>query len=132
MTLSPSEFADHLIRAMVESDMAWIDRAVDRDIRAYITNETGGSDVVTGHDAFMARFPDFASMAERFSARITQLHEIDEQSVMVMVEIEAARSGMTLHNFAACLLRITERGTLIEYRMVEALPQYSDRFWGSG
>ena len=132
MTTSPSEFAHHLVQSMVDSDMAWIDRAVDPDVRAYITNASGGSDLVRGHDAFMARFPDFAAMADRFSARVTQAHQIDERSALVMVEIEAERLGKTLHNFAAFLLRLTDKGTLAEYRMVEALPEYSDRFWGSG
>jgi hypothetical protein len=48
-----------------------------------------------------------------------------------MVEIDAQRLGRTLHNFAGIFCRLSERGRMTEYRMVEARPAESDRFWGA-
>ncbi len=48
--------------------------------------------------------------------------------VLVMVEVHAERSGRSLHNFAAHVLRV-EGGRITEWRMVDAKPAESDRFW---
>jgi hypothetical protein len=68
-------------------------------------------------------------MADSFRATITQVHELDTSSALFMVEIRAERKGRSLHNFAGILIRLSEAGRMVEYRMVEALPQESDRFW---
>ncbi len=95
----------------------------------YITNASGGTDLVEGKEAFLGRFPDFAAMADSFRATVTQVHEIDDWSALVMVEIQAERRGRSLHNFAGLLIRLSADGRMTEYRMVEALPEESDRFW---
>ena len=100
------------------------------DVRAFITNASGGTDLVEGSEALARRFPDFAAMADSFQATVTQTHEIDDRSVLFMVEIKAERLGRSLHNFAGILIRLTE-GKMSEYRMVEALPAESDRFWSA-
>lgn len=113
------------------SDMVSIAKAIDPDVRAFITNAEGRSDLVTGRQSFLERWPDFASMADRFDARITQSHLIDDRSILVMVEIKAERLGRKLHNFAGILMRLSDSGQLMEYRMVEAQPEYSDQFWSA-
>ncbi len=128
---TPRAFADQFVNAMATSDMAHIAASIHPSVRAYITNASGGSDEVTGREALLERLPDFASMADSFNARITQSHEVDDRTVLTMVEIRAQRLGRSLHNFAGILLRLSGDGRLIEYRMVEALPEESDRFWSA-
>ncbi len=128
---SPRMVAERFVRAVAESDMTSVAELMDPEVRAYITNASGGADLVTGRDDLARRFPDFASMADSFSIGITQIHEIDGHAVMFMVEINAERLGMTLHNFAGILLTVSGHGTVTEYRMVEARPEYSDRFWSA-
>jgi hypothetical protein len=70
-------------------------------------------------------------MADSFQATVTQVHEIDDRTVLFMVEIKAERLGRSLHNFAGILIRLTDDGKMAEYRMVEALPAESDRFWSA-
>ena len=111
--------------------MATVAELFDPDLQAYVTNAQGGTDLVVGRDQMLARFPDFASMAESFQATVTQIHEIDARTVLFMVKIEARRLGMTLHNFAGIHVRLSENGRMTEYRMVEALPAESDRFWAA-
>jgi hypothetical protein len=126
---SPTAFARRFVAAMESSDMGTIAASFDPAVRAYVTNAEGGTDLVEGSDALQQRFPDFAAMADVFQASVTQVHEIDPSSVLFMVEIRAERKGRSLHNFAGILVRLSAAGRMVEYRMVEALPEESDRFW---
>jgi hypothetical protein len=53
---------------------------------------------------------------------------VDDGRVMIMVEVRAAKSARTLHNFAAHLLRVADR-QIAEWWMVDAKPAESDQFW---
>ena len=128
---SPTAFALRFVRAMEESDMATVRDSFDSDVRAFVTNASGCTDLVAGSEALSLRFPDFAAMADSFHATVTQVHEIDDRTVLFMVEIRAERLGRTLHNFAGMFIRLSTRGKMTEYRMVEALPAESDRFWSA-
>lgn len=128
---TPTAFVHRFVHAMEASDMATIQASFAPDVRAFITNAGGGTDLVEGSDALAPRFPDFAAMADSFQATVTQAHEIDDRSVLFMVEIKAERLGRSLHNFAGILIRLTDDGMMSEYRMVEALPAESDRFWSA-
>lgn len=115
---------------MNESRMGEIADLIHPDVTAYITNATGGTTEVHGLDELLTHFPDFNAMADSFHGSITQTHEIDQDTVMFMVEIVAARKGLNLHNFAGIYLKLQD-GQMLEYRMVEALPEFSDRFWSA-
>lgn len=126
---SAAAFVQRLVAAMESSDLSGIVDSVHPGVHVYITNASGGTDLVEGKEAFLGRFPDFAAMADSFRATVTQVHEIDDWSALVMVEIQAERRGRSLHNFAGLLIRLSADGRMTEYRMVEALPEESDRFW---
>lgn len=96
------------------------------DVVCYVTNADAGVDVVRGRDEYMRRVPDLRSADG--SLEITQVVAIDDERVLTMVEIRARHGEMALHNFAAFLARV--RGDRIaELWMVDARPEYSDRFW---
>jgi limonene-1,2-epoxide hydrolase len=128
---TPTELVRNFVEAMNTSDMAAVADSFDPGVEAYIGNAQGGTDKVVGRDEMLARFPDFAAMADSFRATVTQIHEIDARTVLFMVEIDAQRLGNTLHNFAGIFCRLSEQGRISEYRMVEALPAESDRFWAA-
>jgi ketosteroid isomerase-like protein len=128
---SATTFVRRFVRAMESSDMATVLASFDPDVRAYVTNAEGGTDLVEGSEALGRRFPDFAAMADSFHATVTQVHEIDDRTVLFMVEIRAERRGRSLHNFAGILIRLSAAGKMTEYHMVEALPEESDRFWSA-
>jgi ketosteroid isomerase-like protein len=96
------------------------------DVVSYVTNADAGVDVVRGRDEYMRRVPDLRSADG--SLEITQVVAIDDERVLTMVEIRARRGGMELHNFAAFLARV-RGGRIAELWMVDARPEYSDRFW---
>ena len=60
--------------------------------------------------------------------QITQVLGIDDERVMTMIAIRAARKGKDLENYAAFLARVSD-GKVAELWMVEAQPAYSDEFW---
>ena len=65
----------------------------------------------------------------QYSVTLTQPPVVvDDGTVLVMVEVRAAKSGQTLHNFAAHLLRATNN-QVTEWWMVDAKPAESDQFW---
>jgi hypothetical protein len=90
---SPTAFVLPFVRAMNESDMATVRACFDPDVRAFVTNAAGGTDLVEGSEALGLRFPDFAAMADSFRATVTQVHEIDDRTVLFMVEIRAETPG---------------------------------------
>jgi hypothetical protein len=128
---SPTAFVLRFVRAMESSDMATVRASFDPNVRAFVTNAEGGTDLVEASEALGQRFPDFAAMADSFRATVTQLHQIDDRTVLFMIEIQAERLGRSLHNFAAALIRLSAEGKMTEYRMVEALPADSERFWSA-
>jgi ketosteroid isomerase-like protein len=96
------------------------------DVVSYVTNADAGVDVVRGRDQYMRRVPDLRGADG--SLEITQVVAIDDERVLTMVEIRARRGEMKLHNFAAFLARVRD-GRIAELWMVDAKPEYSDRFW---
>lgn len=96
---------------------------------AYITTSDGGSHKVTGRDEYLGRLAAMDLASAQFTANLTQPPlMIDSATVLLMVEIRAAKAGRTLHNFAGHLLRVTD-GTISHWWMVDAKPAESDQFW---
>ena len=65
-----------------------------------------------------------------FRVDVTQAVAVRPDLAMVMVEINAARGGRTLHNHPAHLFFLRD-GLVAEWWMVEALPAESDAFWSA-
>jgi len=113
---------------MSRGDFDEMHALVDPHITARITNASGGYDVVEGIEPFLARIPDVTTMADSFTAAVTQAVALSGDHVLAMVEIVAERKGRSLNNFAAFVVGFNAR-RINDYVMVEALPAYSDEFW---
>jgi ketosteroid isomerase-like protein len=96
------------------------------DLTAFITNGDAGVDEVRSRDEYMARVPDLRAAGG--SLHVTQVVAVDDERVLSMVEIRAARSEKVLHNFAGFLARV-RHDQIVELWMVDARPAYSDEFW---
>ncbi len=96
------------------------------DLTAFITNGDAGVDEVRSRDEYMARVPDLRSAGG--SLQVTQVVAVDEERVLSMVEVRAARGEKVLHNFAGFLARVRD-DHIVELWMVDAKPAYSDEFW---
>ena len=119
-----------LIEAFGAIDLERLRSLLADDLRAYITNAEGGVDEVLGGDEYVHRVEAMDLPSAEFRVDVTQAVAVRPETVMVMVEIHAARGGRTLHNHAAHLLYVRD-GTVSEWWMIEALPAESDAFWSA-
>ncbi len=120
--------ARELIAAFSGADLERMRALMAPGLRAYITNAEGGEDAV-GREEYLDRVAAMHPEQVNFSVELTQDPVVlDEGLVLIMVEVRAEKPDRRLHNFAAHLLRVAD-GTVTEWRMVEAKPAESDRFW---
>jgi ketosteroid isomerase-like protein len=125
----PAVVASRFLEAFSAADFEHMRALLAEDAVAYVTNAEGGVDKVDGRDAYLGRLEAMDLRSARFSVELTQPPvAVDPDQVLVMVEIHANRSGRSLHNFAAHLLRIAD-GRITDWRMVDAKPSESDEFW---
>ena len=120
------DLAAKLFESYGADDLETMRSLMADDMVGWITNAEGGVDRTDGADAYMARLPDLREA--ELQTRITQVLGIDDERVMTMIAIRAARKGKDLENYAAFLARV-EDGKVAELWMVEAQPAYSDEFW---
>jgi ketosteroid isomerase-like protein len=124
-----SVIAKQFLQAFSAADFERMRMLLDDELVAYITNADGGMDEIEGRDSYLSRLQAMDLPSARFSVELTQPPvAVDSDQVLVMVEIRAQRGAMSLHNFAAHLLRIAD-GRITEWRMVDAKPAESDEFW---
>ncbi len=125
----PTAVAVRFLAAFSAADFAAMRALLDEDLTAYITNAEGGMDVVRGRDEYLGRVEAMDLPGARFSVEPTQSPvPVGSDAALVMVEVLAHKGDRTLHNFAAHLLRVAD-GRVTEWRMVEAKPAESGRFW---
>ena len=125
----PTAVAGRFLRAFSAADFDAMRAMLAEDVRAYITNAEGGIDVVEGRDEYLGRIEAMDLPAAQFSVEPTQEPvPVDSDRALVMVEVRAQKGDSVLHNFAAHLLRVAG-GRITEWRMVDAKPGESDRFW---
>jgi ketosteroid isomerase-like protein len=125
----PTAVAGRFLRAFSAADFEGMRALLADDVAAYITNAEGGVDKIEGRDAYLSRLEAMDLPAARFKIELTQPPvAVNSDRALVMVEIHAERGERSLHNFAAHLLRVAG-GRITEWRMVDARPAESDRFW---
>jgi ketosteroid isomerase-like protein len=125
----PTAIASRFLAAFSAADLEGMRAMLAEDVVTYITNAEGGVDKVEGRDGYLSRIEAMDLPSARFSVELTQPPvTVDDDQVLVMVEVRAARGGRSLHNFAAHLIRIAA-GRITEWRMVDAKPSESDEFW---
>ena len=126
--VSAETVAREVVHAFTAADLPRMRSFLADDLAAYITNAQGGVDEVRGADDYVGRVEAMDLPSASFRIEITQLVTVRPELVMLMVEVNAARGGRTLHNHAAHLLTI-RGGVVSEWWMVEALPAQSEAFW---
>lgn len=97
---------------------------------AEVTQKDGGTRQVEGRDAYMGLIAKLDIGTVQPKLTITQIADVTDDQVLVMIEVKAVRKGRQLHNFAAYLMTIQDL-KIERIWMVEALPEESDTFWSA-
>ena len=127
--MEPADVATRLLRAFNDGDLGRMRELMDPAMVAWVTDASGASEVVTGADAYLDRIGAMDLPAVRYRVGPTQSPvAIEDDLVLLMVEVHAERDDRPLDNFAAHVLRVAD-GRVTEWRMADAKPAESDRFW---
>ena len=127
--MEPADVATSLLRAFNDGDLGRMRELMDQVMVAWVTDASGASEAVTGADAYLDRIAAMDLPAVRYRVGPTQSPvAIEEDLVLLMVEVHAERDDRRLDNFAAHVLRVAD-GRVTEWRMADAKPAESDRFW---
>ena len=127
--MEPADVATSLLRAFNDGDLGRMRELMDPAMVAWVTDASGASEVVTGADAYLDRIGAMDLPAVRYRVGPTQSPvAIEDDLVLLMVEVHAERDDRRLDNFAAHVLRVAD-GRVTEWRMADAKPAESDRFW---
>jgi len=127
--VEPADVATSLLRAFNDGDLDRMRELMDPAMVAWVTDASGASEVVTGADAYLDRIAAMDLPAVRYRVGPTQSPvAIEDDLVLLMVEVHAERDDRRLENFAAHVLRVAD-GRVTEWRMADAKPAESDRYW---
>jgi ketosteroid isomerase-like protein len=127
--VEPADVATSLLRAFNDGDLDRMRELMDPGLVAWVTDAAGEPQAVTGADAYLGRIA--AMNLPAVSYRVTPTQDpvsLENDLILLMVEVTAERDGRRLHNFAAHVLRLRD-GLVTEWRMADAKPAESDRFW---
>jgi len=127
--VEPADVATSLLQAFNDGDLDRMRELMDPAMVAWVTDASGEAEAVTGADAYLDRIAAMDLPAVRYRVGPTQSPvAIEEDLVLLMVEVHAERDDRRLDNFAAHVLRVAD-GRVTEWRMADAKPAESDRFW---
>jgi ketosteroid isomerase-like protein len=127
--VEPADVATSLLRAFNDGDLDRMRELMDPGLVAWVTDAAGEPQAVTGADAYLGRIA--AMNLPAVSYRVTPTQDpvsLENHLILLMVEVTAERDGRRLHNFAAHVLRLRD-GLVTVWRMADAKPAESDRFW---
>jgi ketosteroid isomerase-like protein len=127
--VEPADVATSLLRAFNDGDLDRMRELMDPGLVAWVTDGAGEPQPVAGADAYLGRIA--AMNLPAVSYRVTPTQDpvsLENDLILLMVEVTAERDGRRLHNFAAHVLRLRD-GLVTEWRMADAKPAESDRFW---
>jgi len=129
--MADDQTIERFLAAFSSADTESMRALLAPDLVAWVTNADGAMDRVEGRDDYLARIDAMDLPAARFRVELTQPPvPVAPDLVLAMVEVHAERSGRTLHNFAAHLLRLGS-DQITEWWMADAKPAESDAFWAS-
>ena len=127
--MEPADVATSLLRAFNDGDLDRMRVLMDPAMVAWVTGASGAAETVTGADAYLDRIAAMDLPAVRYRVTPTQAPiAIEDDLVLLMVEVHAERDDRRLENYAAHVLRVAG-GRVTEWRMADAKPAESDRFW---
>ena len=126
------EVAERMIATFNARDFDGLRELLDESLIAFVTTDDGREARMEGADAYVDSLRTMLTSAPAECAlSLTQRPvEVDDNQVLMMIEVHAARRGRTLHNYSTQLLTI-ERRVITQIRMTDAKPAESAEFWSA-
>ena len=118
------------IDAFNAADLETMASCLAEKLAAEVTQRDGSTTQVEGRDAYMNLIAQLDIGTVQPKLTITQIADVNDDQVLVMIEVKAVRKERQLHNFAAYLKTIRDM-KIARIWMVEALPEESDTFWSA-
>jgi len=129
ISVDPADVATNLLDAFNDGDVDRMRGLLDPSLVAWVTDAEGEARRESGADAYLDRIAAMNLPAVSYRVTPTQSPvALEDDLVLVMVEVQAERDDRRLHNFAAHVLRVRD-DRVTEWRMADAKPAESDRFW---
>ncbi|MFN8041173.1 MAG: nuclear transport factor 2 family protein [Acidimicrobiales bacterium] len=125
----PERVARELIAAFGANDLDALRAVLADDFVGHITTADAGTRHV-GADEYVAGVAAMDVATADLRLDVPDVTAIDGDTVLVMVEVHAARRQRSLHNFSGQLLRV-RAGKVVSLWMVDAKPAESDSFWSA-
>jgi ketosteroid isomerase-like protein len=120
---------DSFLSAFERGDLAGLRELLSDEFVGRVTTADGGT-VELSADQYVGSVARMDVPTAELTLSVPDLTPVGDDMVLVMIEVRAARGGLTLHNFSGQLARIRD-GRIVELSMVDALPSESDRFWST-
>jgi ketosteroid isomerase-like protein len=117
------------VDAFARGDLDAMRSLLAADFVGHVTTADGGVRDVD-REGYVASVAAMDVATANLRLDVPDIVEIPPGRVLVMVEVHAARRGLTLQNFSGQLATVRD-GTITELWMVDALPEESDRFWSA-
>jgi len=118
------------IDAFNAADLETMASCLAETLVAEVTQRDGSTTQVEGRDSYMNLIAQLDIGTVQPKLTITQIADVNDDKVLVMIEVKAVRKERRLHNFAAYLMTIRDL-KIARIWMVEALPEESDTFWSA-
>lgn len=127
--LSLAAVVDRFLGAFEQADLVGLRELLDDGFVGRVTSADGGTVEVTA-DEYVASIAAMDVPTADLQLTVPDITTIGDDTVLVMIEVRAARNGRTLHNFSGQLAKVRD-GRIVELSMVDALPSESDLFWSA-
>ena len=117
-----------LIQAIEQENYEIVRTIFDPNIDNSVTDKQGNTFHLNGSEAYISAIKRMNFSIIKPSLHITQINVLNENEALFMIEVKAQKGEHKLHNHAAYLVKLKNH-KIISMDMVEALPEYSDKFW---
>jgi hypothetical protein len=117
-----------LVQAIESEDYEVVRAIFDLNIVNSVTDKSGEVFHLKGSETYINALKRMNFSKVRPKLSLTQISILDENQALFMIEVKAQKGEHKLHNHAAYLVKFKDE-KIITMDMVEALPEYSDKFW---
>ena len=128
-TPDPMNVVRDFVDAFRAGDLDALAALLAEDFVGHVTTADGGVRDAN-RDEYVESIKGMEVPSANLKLAVPNMVEVERGKVLIMVTLEAERSGRSLHNFSGQLATVAG-DQITELWMVDALPTESDEFWSA-